>query len=241
MELEIETNIVVTESSIDPDAISKPINKLIHDRSGFKTRYVGGLHSLSISDKTAWSRNCEGPLRIIESHTDREEIWFFDSSSKPTYISINQEGLLESHKKYNMYMPAIHYARSETPVSNNNIRIFDSHLYLWYHNQKISNFEGTAAVNAGSRVFKIKDTRIDYIRYILFNSIEEDWEDGSWRGSRASGASIIFERDDLNTEQHRIKAVQWLNEHCKGGFYPFGNQLFGDKEEEFMFVADICT
>jgi len=62
-----------------------------------------------------------------------------------------------------------------------------------------------------------------------------------WKNSRATGPSIIFTRDDLNTEPHRLKATQWINEHCKGGFYPFSDQLFGDKEEEFMFVADICT
>lgn len=241
MEIEIEANIVVTESAIDPDAISKLISKLMKRRNKYKTRIVGELHSLSMNDKAAWVRNSEGPLRIVEADTGREEIWFYDVYDTPTYLSVNSDGLLESHKKYNLHMPAIHYTRSDTPISNKKIRVFDSHLDLWYHNQKLSNFEGMPAVNAGSRVFKIKDTKIDYIRYILFDRIEENWEDGVWKGSNASGPSIIFERDDLNTEPHRLKATQWLNEHCQGGFYPFGEQLFGDDEEEFLFVADICT
>ena len=241
MEIEIEANIVVTESAIDPDAISKPISKLTKRRAKYNSRYVGGLHSLSMTDKAAWVRNTAGPLRIIEADTGREEIWFFDNNDTPTYISINSAGLLESHKKYNTHMPAIHYTRSDTPISNKKIRVFDSHLDLWYHNQKLSNFEGTPAINAGTRVFEIKDTKIDYIKYILFKTVEEDWEDGMWKNSRATGPSIIFTRDDLNTEPHRLKATQWINEHCKGGFYPFSDQLFGDKEEEFMFVADICT
>ncbi len=241
MDIEIESNIVVTESSIDPIAINKPMIKLMGKRHKYNTRYVGGLHSLSMSDKTAWTRNSNGPLRIIEADTGREEIWFCDATDAPIYLSVNEDGLLESHKKYHMYMPAAHYTYNKTPVSNKNLRIFDSHLDLWYHNQKLTNFEDKPAVNAGSRVFKIKDTKVDYIKYILFNRIEEDWEDGVWKGSSASGLSIIFKRNDLNTEVHRLKATQWLNDHCKGGFYPFGERLFGDKEEEFMFVADICT
>lgn len=241
MEIEIEANIVVTESAIDPATISKAITKLMKRRNKYATRYVGGLHSLSMTDKAVWVRNANGPLRIVEVDTGREEIWFYDANGTPTYLSVNSDGLLESHKKYNLHMPAIHYQCNDTPISNRKIRVFDSHLDLWYHNQKLSNFEGMPAVNAGSRVFKIKDTKIDYIKYILFDRIEENWEDGVWQGSNASGASIIFERDDLNTEPHRLKATQWLNDHCQGGFYPFGEQLFGDDEEEFLFVADICT
>ena len=123
MEIEIEANIVVTESAIDPDAISKPISKLTKRRAKYNSRYVGGLHSLSMTDKAAWVRNTAGPLRIIEADTGREEIWFFDNNDTPTYISINSAGLLESHKKYNTHMPAIHYTRSDTPISNKKISL----------------------------------------------------------------------------------------------------------------------
>ncbi len=242
MEIEISDNIVVSASTIDPDAVKKPLIELLSARSKYEKRFVGGLHSLSATDKSAWVRNNNGPLRIIETKTGREEIWFFDSSTEPVYISVNREGFLESHKKYNHHMPAVHYMeRSSVLLKRNNIRTFDSHLDLWYHNQQLSNFEKDAAVNAGSRLFKTRDKHADYIRFIMFKNVEEDWEHGVWKTSRVTGPSIIFERDDLNTEEHRNKASRWLNDHCKGGFFPFGEQLFGNSEEEFMFVADICT
>lgn len=242
MEIEFADNMVVSESAIDPTVIKKPLIKLLSKRDKYETRFVGGLHSLSVSDKSAWVRNNNGPLRIIETKSGREEIWFFGSSVEPTYISVNKEGLIESHKKYHHYMPAVHYLNSSSPIlKRNGIGAFDSHLDLWYHNQQLTNFETDAAVNAASMVFEIRDKHADYVRYIMFENVEEDWDGGIWKNSRVSGASIIFKRYNLNTTQHRNKAIRWLNENCKGGFFPFGEQLFGDKEEEFMFIADICT
>lgn len=241
MEIEIEDNIVVDGSTIDPDSVHKPLKKLIDKRLKYNSRYVGGIHSLSMNDKAAWVRNSSKPLRIIEVDTGREEIWFTGVPDAPTYLSINSAGLLESHKKYNHHMPAVHYDRSSTPFISREYRIIDSHLDLWYHDCKLSNFEAEPALNAGSRAFKIRDTSIDYIKCIVFKNVTEDWDDGIWLNSRVSGLTIIFTRDDLNTESNRAKAIKWLNDHCKGGFFPFGDQLFGDKEEEFMFVADICT
>lgn len=245
MEIEFADNMVVSGSAIDPDAVVEPIIELLSERTNYERRFVGGLHSLSVNDKSAWVRNNNGPLRIIEQKTGREEIWFFDtiSPSIPVYLSINNEGLLESHKKYSHHMPAIHYTSSGVPyaLAKTKIRIFDSHLDLWYHNHQLSNFEDDAAVNAGSRLFRIRDKQADYLRFILFKNVEEDWEHGTWKTSRVSGASLIFGRKDLNTDDHRLKATKWLNDNCKGGFFPFGEKLFGDKEEEFMFIADICT
>jgi hypothetical protein len=60
-------------------------------------------------------------------------------------------------------------------------------------------------------------------------------------GTTAGDMTVIFSDIRLNTPWAQRATQEWLAKHCQGGFFPFDDTLFGDEEEEFLFVADICA
>lgn len=250
MSIEILDNVVLTGSVLDrfDEKINTPLDWL--DGFGdFAERYVGGLHNLGPTDKLAWAKNSNSPLRIIESNTGREEVWFpnnFPNGNRPSYISLNNEGGLESHQKYNRFLPAIHFSASNLPPGSDSrevrtllphVRKFD----MWYHDDMITDVDGNPGITSTGVPYNIKDPKVEYIAFIIFDKLQETWEDGIWNNTRIANMRIIFANPEKNSDEMNQKVLLWLKEHCKEGFFPFGDKLFGSDEEEFLFVSDFCT
>ena len=241
MDIEILENIVLTSSILD--RVDKKINTPVDWLSGFETfsaRYVGGLHNLSPSDKMAWAKNSNNPLRIIETTTGREEVWFPNKNNKPSYISLNKSGEVESHRKFNKFMPAIHFSSENLPTIGSML-FHPKKLDLWYHNDVITGVGENSGVSATGIPCTIKDKKVEYIESILFDNLFETWEDGEWKSSQVSNMKIMFTNPEKNSDETSKEVVLWLKEHCKEGFFPFSDKLFGSEEEEFLFVSDFCT
>ncbi len=81
----------------------------------------------------------------------------------------------------------------------------------------------------------------EYISGIGFSLFREFWEDGEWDRTDIGTMKIIFKNQKLNTPETQEKANTWIMEHCRGGFFPFSDRLFGEEDEEFMFLTDICS
>jgi hypothetical protein len=232
--------------------LDDPLSAL-EDKENFGTRYVGGLHNLSRNDKMAWVRSRENPLRIIESCTGREEIWFPARFGHHTYISIGIDGGITSHVKSGKIVPAIQCVLHNTKAGRTRL------LDIWYkdglihrHSYGMSyrpvNVGAPAeelvipngpAVEAGSAFLYTPNS--EYLTGIFFRNLYEYWTDGKWEKTIADYCGFYFNNPRLNNDRIRDKANAWISKNCLGGFYPLEEQMFGDEEEEVMFIADICS
>jgi len=243
---EVKDNIVITKSILDMDILIDP-KECLEGLESFSKRYVGGLHNLSHNDKWAWVRNNGKPLRVIETNTGREEVWFLKRNFHPIYISIDGDGKVTSHQRFNSYLPAV-YLPSENmganitqPLYFNHSHTPSQHIKVWFQNDQPTTLERGAAVTARTMILKIKDSNVDYIDSIKVDVLAEDWCEGTWKQTRLNSIELFFKNTKLNTPDVQEKALDWIGKNCKNGFFPFEETLFGSKEEEFMFVADFCS
>lgn len=241
MDIEILENIVLTSSILGhiSERITTPIDWLT-GFNDFPKRYVGGIHNLSHTDKVAWARNSNKPLRIIESNTGREEVWYPNDNNKPSYISLNSGGAVESHRKFNKFLPAIHFSSGNLSTTGSML-FYPKKLDIWYHDDLITGVDGNSGILSSGIPCNIKDKKVEYIESIILDNLVETWEDGEWKGSQVSNMKIMFSNPEKNSDEVSKEITLWLKEHCKEGFFPFGDKLFGSEEEEFLFVSDFCT
>ena len=214
----------------------------LQDVDQFEVREVGGLHNLSIRDKERWTRHEGGALRIVERVTGREEIWFGHKNDYPQFVSVDPQGRLQSHSKFKtIWVPAVHF-----PQENLLNAGFGTHpkLDIWCDEGEISNPPHTNqwALEARNMLIRPLDRKAaEYIQYFQFSNIREEWENGEWKRSSWRGVRIIFFKKELNVASVQKKMLDWIDQYCNNGIYPVGATLFGDPEEEFLFVAEFCT
>lgn len=255
--VEIGHNIVLDDSVLSVYEGFEP--EWLEGSEEFYTREVGGIHNLSTSDKLMWTRSQgTNALRLIERDTGRQEVWFGHRVNHPQYISLDSDGRFQSHQKFGKYvMPAIHFP-VENLIGSNTMRLSletadfsaTTHrtlLSVWCEEGEIhsapalyTKHDGHAVVSMGM-VYRPKDPKVEYIKYFFFERITENWEEGEWKHSVVEDARIIFTKKSLNTTENQKRILKWLGKHCKHGLYPFGEQMFADEEEEFLFVAEFCT
>ena len=242
--IEVVPNVFITNtiagSFVDPMSVLDELGSL-------PSRVVGGLHNLSAHDKFLWASNENGPLRIVERGTEREEIWFPRGTGKdPSFITLDSRtGMIQSHKRFNNHLQAVEFNNGSRPFKNKTI------VKVWYNEGAIHSFEGWtgnymgncggAAITSKLFIIKPKDTNTaDYIKTITFHWYCEVWDNGKWVETTVDRIGIVFKNTDLNNEKTQKRALEWIKKHCKQGFFPLSENLFGDEEEEFMFIADIC-
>ena len=224
----------------------------LEHRDTLEVQEVGGIHNLSTNDKERWVRKLgnEG-LRLVERDTGREEIWFGHKINYPKYISLDSDGNMQSHNKFSsIWMPAIHFPTEnlighieQAPYATDGFPNRTS-MSIWCNNGDISYIpdENCYALEAKGMVHEPKDPKArDFINYFYFDLVREYWKDGVWQRSEWEGFKIIFFKKTLNTPEIRRRMNEWLGLHCKHGLFPFGDPLFGDPEEEFLFIAEFCT
>lgn len=242
--IEVARNIYVAHS-VTESVLDDPW-RWLDGRENFALRHVGGLHNLTDSDKEKWARDTEGPLRIVESQTGREEIWFptYVENYPPVYISLNAEGRLQSHHSYRRkpspgYMPAV--SRRLPLASFSGGPKGKCEINIWYEDNLIHHIHDGCGLFAKRVVFPIKDKNAsEYINLVGFRILMEDWDNGEWKHTVAEEFFISFVKKELNTPEHMEKAKSWICQNCKHGFFPLSERLFGNEEEEFLFLADVC-
>ncbi len=236
---EILKNVHVTTSLVT-DLLEDP-RKWLEGLDGFEVRYVGGLHNLSHSDKKAWTKQARGPLRIVETGSGREEVWFPTERKVPSFVSLDKEGNLTSHFK-NMDprypQPAVKQDCKLKSLDGLSEDMY-SEFCLWYRENVIHNdCDGAAVVSSKLRIAVPEN---EMIAGISINVFREFWRDGEWADTHIDEMSLVFHKTKLNGAQKNQEAIDWIAEHCQGGFFPFEDPMFRDPEEEFLFLTDICS
>ena len=238
---EVAKNVYVT-GSIVADLIKDP--KLwLKDHEEMPVRYVGGIHNISNNDKKNWASDLGEPLRVVETATGREEVWFSpDASRSPAYVSLDNEGNLTSHMKWNRSQPTLIQDVKQSDARDGVDFLVE--FSMWYHGDVLhrvpdKNDLVTPAVLSSKMQTAVWDD--EYIRGIGFSLYREFWTEGEWESTDIGAMKLIFVNDKLNTPEIQNKAGEWIYEHCDGGFFPFTDQLFGEEDEEFMFLLDICS
>ena len=251
-------NIILNDSILTVfDGLVKPA--WLEGMDSFTVREVGGLHNLTKHDKERWLGAEGDPLRIVERITGREEIWFSTRKGHPRFISLDKEGRLQSHMKFsNIWVPAIHYGEGNIQSENraapgtNPYTHHETMLNIWCVDGEIHCFpdrlkgrsglsHSHCGLEATRMMFAPRDPTADYIQGFHFDQINESWNEGEWEASKFTNMRIIFFKKKLNDPEIQDKMMAWLNKNCKHGFFPFGERLFADEEEEFLFIADFCT
>jgi hypothetical protein len=215
--------------------------KWLDDYDTFPVRFVGGLHNISHHDKHIWVKdNNDLPLRIVETGTGREEIRFSHRGRTPDYICLDGDGNLTSHLKYTAPQPTLFQSSTYPGMEHGLSHVVE--VYVWYHDNKLHRPMDKPAVVTSHAVIPVKHVGI---RAIGFELVLESWEDGEWQNTTTEGEmDISLSNPKHNTPKNRQKAIDWLGKHCNGGFFPLAeheDDIFGDIEEEFMFIADICS
>ena len=244
---EVAKNIYVTDTIVT--GVLKDPRTYLEGLDGFNVRYVGGIHNLSTNDKKRWARDSRDsrgdptPLRVIESGTGREEVWFPPEHKSPEYISLDIHGNLTSHLKFDRAQPTVVQdvrQRSLDGLSEDMMVEFS----VWYHENVIHRMpdrhtgRSPAVLSSKMRV-PIPDD--EYIAGVTFNLFREYWRDGEWEETTISDMVLVFANQRLNKPDVQERAAEWIAENCKAGFFPFGENLFADPEEEFLFLSDICS
>lgn len=238
---------VFIDGSVVESTIRDP-HDWLEDREKFSVRYVGGIHNLTNHDKTAWVKDAGSGLRVIETGSGREEVWFPLESKGPAYISLDSEGRMNSHLKYEMtFQPAVQQAvRQNLPWTE--FQIGNTDVMMWYRDDKLhrepdrrsSSDKVVPAIVSDRFNTLIADPGVTYISYIALSFLQEYWEEGEWVSTSASDITIVFANENMNNPKSNEIAKEWLAKHCRGGFFPLRDSLFGDPEEEFLFVSDLC-
>ena len=235
--VEVAPNIFITNTLVDK--IEDPAS-MVDDLEGLNQRVVGGLHNLSTHDKVSLAT--QGPIRLIERGTKREEIWFPGSREGVVHISIDSEtGMIQSHEKYGRPMPAVEFRKRE-PMTPSSLWLGEARIQMWYNEGLLHAFDNTFAITSDSLSTKPQDKKVtDYIDHVKLYRYKEAWRDGEWTETEVEDVGIGFQNKELNDPAVQIRAIQWIRKHCKHGFFPLSEQLFGDEEEEFLFIADVCS
>lgn len=238
---EVAKNVYVT-GSIVADLIKNPKSWLT-DHEEMPVRYVGGIHNITNNDKKNWVSDIGKTLRVVETATGREEVWFVPVASRaPAYVSLDKEGNLTSHMKGDRSQPTlIQDVRQMDPRDGLDI---STEFSMWYEGDVLHRSPGkhdlvAPAVVSTKMCAPIADD--EYISGIGFSLFREFWTDGEWKNTDIGTIKIIFKDHKLNNPRVQEKANTWITEHCLGGFFPFSDKLFGEEDEEFMFLADICS
>ena len=239
---EVARNVYVA-GTIAADLLGDPTTWL-KDRDGFRVRYVGGIHNLSTNDKKKWSREERNPLRIVETGTGREEVWYPPEWKAPAYISLDSEGTLTSHLKYDRHQPTlVQDVRQDSLKQPGTAALVE--FSVWYQDGEIHRVPDRAditdtmpAILSSKVVLRTHDD--EYIQGITISLFREFWTDGDWTDTDFGDMTLVFANERLNTPEMQNKAIEWIAKNCKGGFFPFDDPMFGDPEEEFLFLADVC-
>jgi len=238
---EVVKNVYAT-GSIVVDLIKDPKSWLT-DHEGMAVRYVGGIHNISNNDKKNWARDIGEPLRLVETATGREEVWFSpDATRSPEYVSLDNEGNLTSHMKNNRSQPTLIQDVKQSDARDG--LDYFAEFSLWYQGDFLHRVPGEHDTIAPAVVSSKMQTAVwddEYIRGIGFSLYREFWTDGEWKSTDIGTMKIIFVNQKLNTPEIQDRAGEWIMNHCNGGFFPFSEKLFGEEDEEFMFLTDICS
>lgn len=181
------------------------------------------------------------PLRVVETGTGREEVWFPSIWKSPDYLSLDPKGQLTSHLKLERSQPTLTQEIRQSGVEPGLALTVE--FSLWYQGDMIHRSPdkhtpvAPAVVSSNMRV-SVGD---EYIKGVVFSLFREFWKDGEWENTDIGTMKIIFANQKLNTPPIQEKANEWIMEHCTGGFFPISEKLFGEEDEEFMFLADICS
>lgn len=246
--VEVAPNIFITNTIAD--SIENPAS-ILDELESLPVRVVGGLHNLTARDKFLWACKAQGPLRVIERGTEREEIWFPNDGKHPSFITLNSRtGMVQSHQKFKSHLPAVEFGirvnrRNHPLIKGNTV------IDIWYNDGLIhsftdensygDNFTGSA-ISSGCFTTKLKDKKAaDYMESVSLHRYREVWDDGNWIKTCVDDIEIQFKNARLNDGWTKERVFHWIKKHCKHGFFPFSENLFGDEEEEFMFIADICS
>lgn len=236
---EVAKNVYVTDTVVT-HLLEDP-RKWLEGRDGFDVRYVNGIHNLSINDKKGWAGQVNGPLRIIENGTGREEVWFHSTHKAPEYISVDKDGKLTSHMKYDRPQPTMIQDVNQKPLSGTLSLMVE--FSVWYDDDHIhrapeKNNVVPAVLSSKMRI-SIPDN--EYLAGLSISIFREFWRDGAWESTSVQGLHPIFVKQSLNRPEVQEDAIDWIGKHCDGGFFPLSDTLFGDPEEEFLFLTDICS
>jgi hypothetical protein len=212
-------------------------------REDMPVRYVGGIHNINKHDKKRWVEDQREPLRIVETGTGREEVWFTEDWKTPVYVSLDVNSNITSHMKFNRIMPSVvQLLMQKNPVNSENNSV--SKFNFWHQDNVLHRPPDTEGPGSQPAVTSEKvffPVHSEYIAGIVFFSVEEHWIDGEWQQTEIDKMSFIFTKPTLNKVQHQCRAIEWIGKHCRGGFFPLADEPFADAEEEFMFLADICS
>lgn len=235
---EVAKNVFIS-ASIARGILEDP-SEWLEEHDSFRTRYIGGIHNLSLNDKKHWADdNGDEPLRLIETGTGREEVWYPTKWKAPNYISLDPDGNITSHLKHEQIpQPSVvHSIDMGREIARQKTGIITSEFRLWHDNNRLHRKDMPAVLSDRAVVY----VDCDYIVGFQFRVFREFWVNGEWSSTLADDMMIIFNDMLLNKPEIQRKAVEWIAEHCHGGFFPFEEQMFGDEEEEFLFVTDVCT
>ncbi len=239
---EVAKNVFLAGSVIS-DQLPDPTESWLETHEDMPVRYVGGIHNINKHDKKKWALDEDEPLRIVETGTGREEVWFTENWRTPVYASLDVNGNITSHTKFNRIMPSIVQSlKQENPVDSE--KSFISEFHFWHQDNVLHRPPDTEGPGSQPAVTSEKvffPVHSEYIAGIVFIRVREYWIDGEWQKTEIDDMSLIFTKSTLNHVQHQCGAIEWIGKHCKSGFFPLADEPFSDAEEEFMFLTDICS
>jgi len=226
------------------DLYEEPPENWIKNREDYPIKVVGGLFNNSENDKWKWAAEHGSPLRIVETTTLREEIRFQNGIGNPNYITVDGTGKLHSHKKYKKHHPAVDHGFRV--MSENGNRRGMTKILQWYSNgvphcEDLVDGRPQPAVVLHKSVVKPRDLAASsYINFFYFEMLAEIWREGDIKETVAKGFKIIFTNEAHNTPEYQDKTLKWIGKNYRHGFFPLGEEVFGDRREEFFFLADIA-
>ncbi len=242
----------------NPEIVLEPIrigmqSPKKYDGPHAEVRSIGGLHNLSMSDKLRWANDDTKHLLILESGSDRAELYPKMSFGSNNYrilmvsiLNIRKGLFIHSHNRYHdshSPQPAILYttgmARSGT--INNQVAIFMKEGVLdsrdfWNRDNNTHNFSVAA-----KRFVRQFPPDHDYLKSIIFTGLFERWKDNERITTGFRDMEIIMKEDrDRNKPDDGPSPWGWIQKNCKHGFFPLRDEPFEDESDEFHFLTDMA-
>ncbi len=259
----MQDNPVQFEQSIldllpNPERILNPIrtgmkNPKHYDGPHAEVRFIGGLHNLSMSDKLRWVNDDSKDLLLIESKSDRAELYPQMSFGSDNYrimmislLNVKKGLYLHSHHKYHdshSPQPAILYTTgmARSGVINNQVAVFtkegnmDSRDF-WNRDNNTHNYNVAA-----TRYVRTFPSDHDYLRSIIFTGLFERWKDNEHVFTGFKDMEVIMKEDrDRNKPDDAPSPWGWIHKNCKHGFFPLRDEPFEDESDEFHFLTDMA-
>lgn len=240
----------------DPEEVMWPIRAGMvapeqHEGPDAVVKFIGGLHNLSQADKLRWGTDASKDLLIVEVNSDRAELYPKMNFGRNSYriqvvtFTNTKKGLtIHSHDRYHdshSPQPAIIYttgmSRGGSAINTVSVFVRNGRLDsrdFWIRDNDTHNY------NILSRRYVHQyPVEHDFMQSIIFTDLRERWKENE-HVSTTYGTMEIILKNPQKQEEGKLTSQEWVEQHCKFGFYPLRDDPFESETDEFHFLTDMA-